>query len=120
MRVAPIPPRKQREANPEYVAILQQALSLLWDGRSHHRPNNCWREYVCHCISEAHTPKSLVQTPLEGLITSDLQTWSKWSSLTYASALFHVTACCEWSRAEIQDGRRRWLLQLIEEFGGQP
>lgn len=121
MRQAPIPPRVHRTPNPETVAVLKRALELLWDGKSGSSPG--WAEFTCHCVSATHTEAlggslfPVENHPVQALMEASLDAWAKVGHFPlYVQSLKKATGIADWTLEEIQDGRRRWLIQLVEEL----
>lgn len=98
-KVIPILPRNPNsKPNPSFVKALRDGLAKLWDG---HGFINSEYEYICH---------TLYSTALKGEIQRRL------GSDTYRSWLRGQLPDHTYGTIQIQNGRKRWMLDLIKEF----
>lgn len=106
--VYPIPKRFERENRPSWVLYLNEALNRLWDGKSPIRGSR----YICLCIGDSY-----LRAPLVGKIERHLGRFGTYQNFVCSELGIKEH---EVNLAALQDGRRRWVLQMIEDFGGVP
>lgn len=102
MKAIPFPARGENSVpNPKFVKALQNGLTRLWDGVSSAYPLQGQNEYICNALR-------YVSDDLTKLISIRLD------YVTYAYWLKENSHYC--TEAEVQAGRKAWMLDLIEEF----
>lgn len=99
MQTLPFPPRNEKlRRNARFVKALLEGLANLWDGDKGTGIN----EYICHAVN--YPPlKREIERRLRGC-----GTYRTWVERKHDGV--------EFSTEELQDGRRRWMLDMIEEF----
>lgn len=116
----PIPPREIREENPAFVEILRGARQLLWGGAAWAPGMNQYR-YICRAISHS-TPNREHGEVLIHEIGDTIgyhRTYESWLGMQRCTTKHFYGTGFDFDMA-VQDARRRWVNQLIEEYGGVP
>ena len=94
-----------------WAQLLEEAIYNLWDGEV--GPRNGKREYICNTIVRrgdlTYDPSGVKEEISKRLQGHNYEAWVilEHPELRYPSERL------------IQDGRRRWMLQLIKEFRGE-
>lgn len=100
-KAIPILPRDPNsKPNPSFVWSLRNGLTKLWSGRGRYIPQPA-REYICHTL-------------LDSRLREEIQ--RRLGSNTYRSWLQGQLPDNTFTIIQIQNGRKRWMLDLIEEF----
>lgn len=92
-----------------WARLLEEAVYKLWDGEA--GPRDGKREYICNTIGGdvTYDPYGVKEEISKRLQGHNYEAWviHEHPELRYPSERL------------IQDGRRRWMLQLIKEFRGE-
>lgn len=115
----PLPPFTKCDPNNDYVEALKDALTRLWDGVSDFPLNKegyekSWLRFICLCIEhpDAYGLGTAIEERL-GAAASAKVGKDYWAESNFDHwAELHG----EFTPAQVQDGRRRFVLQLISEF----
>lgn len=115
----PLPPFTVCDPNDDYVEALKDALTRLWDGVSDFPLNNdghakSWLRFICLCIesSNAYGLATAIEERLGAAASAKVGS-DDWAATNFGHwAELHG----EFTPAQVQDGRRRFVLQLIKEF----
>lgn len=108
MNVVPLPPRDANSTpNATFVYQLYEGLPFL---KTREGGFNGWATYICNTLDDcAYQLKELIQARLDTIgpkkANGYRNTFDDWAE-RYG----------DFTYLEIQDGRRRWMLDLIEEF----
>lgn len=107
--------------NPEWVKALKIGLNFLWDGNPNDKSKTA---FICYVVSNGLGGESLRLLKREIMVRLG---FDEHSLNTYADFVNNVSMVLDLSipeldhqthRYALQDGRRRFMLQLIKEFGG--
>lgn len=118
--VYPIPDKGPKLDKPVWVALLKESLKYLWDGQGR-RPDQQSR-YICLALTEAYWNGSCTKEELE-----DLKEKGIYQSLdcnffeVFLAEKLQLPFWEERDRQDLidlQDARRRFVMQLIKQFGG--
>jgi hypothetical protein len=103
MKIVPIPPRDPKSKhNPQFVKLLKGGLDKLWNGRKG-KNSTGWTHFICNTFyrDDGYGPlQRLIESRLDHRGT--FQDWAKKHG--------------RFTAKQIQEGRRAWILDLIEEF----
>jgi hypothetical protein len=103
MKIVPIPPRAPNsKPNATFVKLLKEGLDKLWNGRSGQKSKG-YKKFICNTFFARSGCGSLELLIAERL--GDHDTFQDWAGKQGRFTMI-----------EIQDGRRRWMLDMIEEF----
>jgi hypothetical protein len=115
----PLPPFTECDPNNDYVEALKDVLTRLWDGVSDFPLNReghekTWLKFICLCVesSGAYGLGTVIEERLAAAANA------KVGSVYWESSNFDHWAELhgDFTPAQVQDGRRRFVLQLISEF----
>lgn len=115
----PIPPRNPSSKNaPRFVKYLKRSLDFLWDGKGPKSLGHC--SFICNALERVHhsyeDPKYKAKLEIQKIICSRLGKADNYEHWLRNTQNIDHTKC---SPAEIQEARRQWIQDLIEEFGGR-
>ena len=121
--VYPIPDKGPEFNNPVWVALLKESLNHLWDGQGRQPVQKS--RYVCFALTAAHLKLfSASPIPEELADLKDLGIHQSLGCIFFEDFLAEKLQLPFWEEADkedlisLQDARRRWVLQLVEQFGG--
>ena len=111
----PIPERVWVSSpDPVKARMLKESLELLWDGTVAHTRVH---EYICNALSGTKTAQThyLEYNELKASIVQRIAGYG-----SYRTWLHNTKDLSCFFYSDLQDARRRFVLQMIEEFGGTP
>lgn len=117
----PIPPRAEREANPEFVELLKGAKLYLWGGNDMEKLLRTHTKRICSAIDSYGTAhnRAVIASLKDDIynsisVATQVNTYTKWVEQQHGYDALELAI----ETTEVQAARFRWLNQLIEEYGG--
>lgn len=114
MTELPIPKRVWVSSpDPVKARMLKESLDLLWDGTDVHTRVH---EYICNALSDTKTAQTnyLERNELKKSINIRIEGYGSFRTW------LHNQNVQLFDSPDLQAARRRFVLQMIEEFGGAP
>lgn len=112
----PIPERAWVSSpNPVKAQMLKESLKFLWNGTGTGTGGGI-HEYICNALAMTKTAEThyLERNELRASINQRIEEYDSYRTWLHSQ---YITL---FEYPDLQDARRRFVLQMIEEFGGTP